>query len=180
MIQVVLETVVIGNIPGASIVVLRPKDSRGEEDRILPICIGPVEGAAIARSLTGDEGTRPMTHSLFLTSIAALGGELERVDISRVRETVFYATLHIRQGDAVQKIDARPSDAIALAIRAQAPVFVSDDVMERAGFPSWVNVKNAQDRELISQFSDFIGGVEPDDFRTQTLHRPDEEASTSE
>lgn len=180
MIQVVLETVVIGNIPGASIIILRPKDSRGEEDRILPICIGPVEGAAIARALSGDVGSRPMTHSLLLTSIAALGGKLERVDISRVRGFVFYATLHIRQGDAVQKVDARPSDAIALAVRAHAPVYVSKDVMERAGFPAWVNVKNAQDRELISEFREFVEGIQPEDFRSQTLHRPDEEAPAGE
>jgi bifunctional DNase/RNase len=166
MIRVVLETLVMGNIPGASLLILRPVASEPTHDRILPICIGPVEAAAIGKALSDEKDSRPMTHSLLCTVMGTLGGKLVRISIPRVKGTIFYATLHIKQGDAMLKIDARPSDAVALAIRMNVPMYVSESVMASAGYPAWVNIKSEQDKEEIEQFHEFVESVTPDDFKT--------------
>lgn len=164
MIRVTLETLVMGNIPGASMLILRPIAREGERDRVLPICIGPVEAAAIGKALSGEAGTRPMTHSLLATVMGTLGGKLQRIVISRVRGTIFYANLHVLQGGVTYKVDARPSDAIALAVRLKAPMYVSESVMETASFPAWVNVKKERDEEEMREFHDFVENLSPSDF----------------
>ena len=155
MIRVTLETLVMGNIPGASVLILRPIASEAEHNMVLPICIGPVEAAAIAKALS---------HSLLGTVMGTLGGKLQRIVISKVQGTVFYASLHIKQADTVYKIDARPSDAVALAVRLKVPMYVSENVMETAGFPAWVNVKQLQDEVEIEEFHDFVEHLSPGDF----------------
>ena len=125
----------MGNIPGASVLILRPIASEAEHNMVLPICIGPVEAAAIAKALSREKSTRPMTHSLLGTVMGTLGGKLQRIVISKVQGTVFYASLHIKQADTVYKIDARPSDAVALAVRLKVPMYVSENVMRRQGSP---------------------------------------------
>lgn len=164
MIRVMLETLVMGNIPGASMLILRPVASEGENGRVLPICIGPVEAAAIGKALSGEPSTRPMTHSLLSTVMGTLGGKLVRIVISRVKGTVFYANLHIKQGDTVYKIDARPSDAIALAVRLKVPMYVNEAVMEAASFPTWVNVKKDRDEAEAREFHEFVERLSPGDF----------------
>lgn len=164
VIRVTLETLVMGNIPGASVLILRPVARDGRQDRVLPICIGPVEAAAIGKALSGEASARPMTHSLLGTVMGTLGGTLQRVVISRVKGTVFYATLHIKQGDGSFKVDARPSDAVALAVRLKAPMYVTDAVMDSASFPSWVNTKRDQEKAEIEEFHDFVENLTPEDF----------------
>ena len=164
MIRVTLETLVMGNLPGACMVLLRPISREGERDRILPICIGPVEAAAIGKAAAGESSARPMTHGLLSTVIGTLGGKLQRIVIARVKGTVFYANLHIRQGDVTYKVDARPSDAIALAVRLKVPMYVSEAVMEAASFPAWVNVKKERDEEEMREFHNFVEHLSPSDF----------------
>ncbi len=164
MIRVTLETLVMGAIPGASMLILRPVSREGEHDRVLPICIGPVEAAAIGKAVSGELSTRPMTHGLLSTVMGTLGGKLQRIVITRVRGTVFYANLHVKQGDVTHKIDARPSDAIALAVRLKVPMYVSEDVMEAASFPAWVNVKKERDEAEMREFHDFVEHLSPSDF----------------
>lgn len=173
MIRIALETLVMGNIPGASIVILRPVEQEPTHDRVLPICIGPVEAAAIGKAISGDASSRPMTHSLLGTTIATLGGRLESVSISKVTGTIFYATLDVRQGDQLLHIDARPSDAVALALRMRAPMYVAESVIEVASFPAWVNGKSDQEKVELEQFHDFVEQLEPEDFLTETLHSKD-------
>lgn len=164
MIRVTLETLVMGNIPGASMMLLRPIAREGERDRVLPICIGPVEAAAIAKAVSGERSTRPMTHSLLATVMGTLGGKLQRIAITRVKGTVFYASLHILQGGVTYRVDARPSDAVALAVRLKAPMYVADAVMEAASFPAWVNVKKERDEAEMREFHDFVEHLSPSDF----------------
>lgn len=164
MIRVTLETLVMGNVPGASVLILRPVASEAEHNMILPICIGPVEAAAIAKALSHEKSARPMTHSLLGTVMGTLGGKLQRIVISKVQGTVFYASLHVKQSDVVYKIDARPSDAVALAVRLKVPMYVTESVMETAGFPAWVNVKQLQDEVEIEEFHDFVEHLSPSDF----------------
>ena len=101
--------------------------------RILPIWIGPWEASAIAAHLQGVEPERPLTHDLFAGVLRETGVRLERVLISRLAEETFHARLVLVSADARLEVDARPSDAIALAIRLEAPIYAAGDVLDRAG-----------------------------------------------
>lgn len=103
-----------------------------EGPRRLPIVIGPAEAQAIVTELEGHRPPRPMTHDLIKSVIESLGAQLREVIITSLHEGTFYATLVLEYGG--QEIDARPSDAIALAVRFGCPIFVSDDVLRAAGF----------------------------------------------
>lgn len=164
MVRVGLETLVMGSVPGASVIVLRPLSSEGEHDQVLPICIGSVEAAAIAKSLSHEPSSRPMTHALIGTVIAQLGGKLSKVVIDKVRGTVFYATLCVQRGTETIRIDARPSDAIALAVRLKAPIYVEEDVLASASFPSWVNITQERQKAEIEEFHNFVESLSPADF----------------
>ena len=164
MIRASIETLVMGSVPGASVVVLRPLPSEDEHDRILPICIGSVEAAAIGKALSEERSSRPMTHALIGTVVAQLGGKVEKVVIDKVRGTIFYATLCIRRGTETVKIDARPSDAIAIAVRLTVPIYINESVMASASFPTWVNIAQEQQKAEMEEFHNFVENLSPEDF----------------
>lgn len=164
MIRASIETLVMGSVPGASVVVLRPLPSEDEHDRILPICIGSVEAAAIGKALSEERSSRPMTHALIGTVVAQLGGKVEKVVIDKVRGTIFYATLCIRRGTETVKIDARPSDAIAIAVRLKVPIYINESVMASASFPTWVNIAQEQQKAEMEEFHNFVENLSPEDF----------------
>ena len=164
MIRASIETLVMGSVPGASVVVLRPLPSEDEHDRILPICIGSVEAAAIGKALSEERSSRPMTHALIGTVVAQLGGKVEKVVIDKVRGTIFYATLCIRRGTETVKIDARPSDAIAIAVRLKVPIYINESVMASASFPTWVNIAQEQQKAEMEEFHSFVENLSPVDF----------------
>lgn len=110
-----------------SVVVLRAVE--GEET--LPIQIGLPEASAIFVALHGVVLPRPMTHDLAADLIEKLGGKLEKVEVVDLREGTFYGLLHVRKGQQTIRIDCRPSDAIALALRTKAPIFVADEVFKK-------------------------------------------------
>jgi bifunctional DNase/RNase len=99
-------------------------------ERVLPIWVGVYEGTAIELQMENVETPRPMTHDLLKSVITSLGGEVERVVVCELRDNTFYATIDIRMPQGVVTIDARPSDAIALALRTGTPVFVEESVMQ--------------------------------------------------
>ena len=101
-----------------------------EGERVLPIWIGPGEASAIAMELAHVKFSRPLTHDLLKQVIVGLGAELRKVIITQVKDNTYYAELHIYRGDQVIQIDARPSDSIALALRLQAPIFTSDELLQ--------------------------------------------------
>lgn len=111
------------------VVVLRERDG----DRVVPIWIGPHEASAIATRLAGMKHPRPLTHDLTLDLVRSLGGELQRVDITRVADQTYYAELVVAaaQGGDLLRVDARPSDAIALALRARARIMVASALLEQ-------------------------------------------------
>lgn len=113
---------------GLPIVVLVEQEGK----RAVPIVIGMAEAESIALALQGTDLPRPRTHDLLEKVIAALGGELERIIVNDLRESTFYALLEIRCGDEVFEIDSRPSDAMALACRTGAPIFVATTVIDQA------------------------------------------------
>jgi hypothetical protein len=102
------------------------------ESRTLPIWIGAMEAMAISLSLNKVDLPRPMTHDLLLSSFKTLGAEVVRVDVVALKDGTYYAEIEVKSSDGTKRIDSRPSDAIALALRAEAPIFVEDEVLEQA------------------------------------------------
>jgi uncharacterized protein len=111
------------------VVILR--EETGE--RTLPIWIGAPEANAIAMELRGEKAARPMTHDLLKQVLVGLGGELRRVAITALRDNTYLAELLVVREGRLFEVDARPSDSIALALRADAPIFVSEDLLDRSG-----------------------------------------------
>jgi bifunctional DNase/RNase len=101
------------------------------EQRFLPIWIGPFEAHAISTQLQGQESVRPLTHDLLLSVIVGFGGRLTEVRVTHLEEHIFYALLIIEGPSGHLEIDSRPSDAIALAVRSGAGIFVADDVLDQ-------------------------------------------------
>jgi uncharacterized protein len=112
----------------APIVILREKEGA----RVLPIWIGVIEASAIAFELEQVKLTRPMTHDLLRAAIEALGGRVERVAILDLKENTYFAVIVVNRGDQTVELDARPSDAIALGLRAKAPILCESRVLEEA------------------------------------------------
>ena len=107
------------------------KEKNGE--RTLPIIIGTNEANAIKIKITGSQTPRPLTHDLLINAIHQLGGKIERVIVDKLQDNIFHAKLIVRMNEngKIHKIDARPSDGVALAVRAGAPVFVAEDILEK-------------------------------------------------
>ena len=137
---------------------------RGPGDLLLPIWIGPNEAAAIAMALQGVTAPRPLTHDLFVATLQQLGAPLRSVRITRLDEGVFYGELVLGE-DASTVVDARPSDAIALALRAGAPVLVADEVLAEAGVPVESDAEAEDESEAVARFREFLDQVEPQDFQ---------------
>ena len=125
-IEMQLARIIISENDDQQIIVL--KEINGQ--RHFPIVIGIAEAAAIDRRLKKRPAPRPPTHELLASVIEQLGGKVERVVINDLRDRTFFALLHIRQGDKVLQVDSRPSDAIALGIGHNVPIFVEEKVLE--------------------------------------------------
>jgi bifunctional DNase/RNase len=121
----------LGIVPPSSAPLLLLKERQGE--RVLPIGIGPLEAQAIAMPLQGVRPPRPMTHDVFTEIVAGLGGHLRRVEITQLSESTFYARLVLDQAGQERTFDIRPSDAVALAVRTETPIFVAEAVFDQAG-----------------------------------------------
>jgi bifunctional DNase/RNase len=104
-----------------------------EGNRFLPIWIGHAEAAAILMKLQGQAAPRPMTHDLVTDMLAQLDANVARVTVTELRESTFYALVTVRADGHEIEVDSRPSDAIALALRAEAPIFVAERVLEESG-----------------------------------------------
>jgi bifunctional DNase/RNase len=139
----------------------------------LPIWIGLLEATAIATELEGIEMARPMTHDLLRDLIGELGAEVERVEISDLRENTYYARIHIRTSGGARIIDSRPSDAISLALRVKSPIFVAKKVIEASEAAVQVDPEREQeaaaDPDLSSvsrdKWSEILEKMSPDDFK---------------
>jgi bifunctional DNase/RNase len=118
--------------PSTSMPIVVLKDVASES--VMPIWVGIFEANSIALEIEKVAAPRPMTHDLTRNLIHNLNARLERVVISELKDDTFYATLWLRQGDEPLVLDARPSDALALALRADCPIYVTDDVMQKAKF----------------------------------------------
>ena len=134
------------------------KEAQGE--RYLPIWIGAVEATAIAFALQGIETPRPMTHDLIRDMLGELGVNVERIVISDLVDQTFYATIKMAaNGTGGSEVSSRPSDAIALAVRLNTPIFASEEVLEQAG----IELRDDEETE-VQKFREFLDQVSPEDF----------------
>ena len=131
-----------------------------EGTRYLPIWIGTPEATAIALALEGIETARPLTHDLMKTLLDVLGADIERVDVTSLDSGTFFADLVIESDGEELTISSRPSDAIALATRAGAPVFASRALLDEAG----IEIHDDTEEEEIERFREFLDDVTPEDF----------------
>lgn len=145
------------------VVLLKPLSEEPGEGRLLPIWIGHPEATAILLALEGVETPRPMTHDLMSLILETLDTFIEKVEITRVEEGTFYAAIFLRGEELTRVVDARPSDSIALAIRAAAPIFVADDVLDSAAVVDESMAPVDEDAE-VDAFRDFLDHVDPADF----------------
>ncbi len=130
-----------------------------ETEKFLPIWIGAVEATAIAFAQQGVQSERPLTHDLLRDVIESMGRTLTRVDITELRDGIFFAELIFDNGVVVS---ARPSDAIALALRTAAPLFASESVLEEAGIEMPAEEEEAEAE--VEAFREFLDQVTPEDF----------------
>jgi hypothetical protein len=129
-------------------------------DTVMPIWVGIFEANAIAIEVEKVAAPRPMTHDLTRNLIRHLNAQLERVVISELNDSTFYAVLHLRQGEEPMLVDARPSDAIALALRADCPIYVSQEVMEAAK----LNTAGAMEGPTGDQLRGWLEGLNDEDL----------------
>lgn len=195
MIRVDIESIVMAAGPVPSVVVLRERkggSGSGAPLRALSIQTGAYEAAAIGGGMDSDKAApRPIAHDVMLRTVQELGAKIERVEINRWEAPVFYADVVLDcggdggcrgedgtdgggcdvDGDTAEtrsreiKIDARPSDALALAARSNAPIYVEDEVMNRAGSISLQSDTDPDSaKEELERFDEFVQGLSPDDF----------------
>jgi hypothetical protein len=126
--EMVIKGLMVDPVTNMPIVILRDKDG----ERVLPIWVGIFEANAIALQIENIATPRPMTHDLLRNVIRDLNGRVEKIVVSDLKETTFYALIYLKVGSEIIAVDARPSDALALALRTQAPIFVEEHVIDSA------------------------------------------------
>ena len=147
------------------IVLLKPLLEEDEEaQRVLPIWIGAQEATSILIAISGEQAPRPLSHDLMKTLLDTLQAEVARVEVTRIEEGTFYAELTLTTPSGPRVIDARPSDAVALAVRAAAPLFIDDQLLDEAGIPAEVADPHTEEVE-VDEFKKFLDDVDPEDFQ---------------
>src|SRR5918995_718559 len=140
------------------IVLLKTKDG----NKYLPIWIGQPEAAAILMKLQGASTPRPMTHDLLTEILSELDARVTRITVTELRENTFYAQVTVQLDGAEVEVDSRPSDAIALAIRAEAPIFAADQVIEESAIE--FEGDDVNEEEMVDEFKKFLDQVSPEQF----------------
>jgi bifunctional DNase/RNase len=141
------------------VVILQETDG----ERVLPIWIGPGEASAIAMELAGMKFSRPLTHDLFAAVLRGLGTDLQRVLITKVVDNTYHAELILQQNGQLISIDARPSDSIAIALRAKAPIYAHDDLLEQTA------IEIQQSDMEFGKSAELEEGEEPPEMDADTL-----------
>ena len=137
-----------------------------EGNKFLPIWIGHPEAAAILMKLQGASTPRPMTHDLFTEMLSQLEARVIRIAVTELRENTFYALITVSLDGSEIEIDSRPSDAIALAVRAEAPIYAADSVIEESAIE--FEHEDINEEEVVEEFKKFLDEVKPEDFSTES------------
>ena len=140
------------------IVLLKTADG----NKFLPIWIGHAEAAAILMKLQDQTQQRPMTHDLLNDVLGQLEAQVSRITVTELRDSTFYATITLRQNGGEIEVDSRPSDAIALAVRAGAPIFADETVIEESAIE--FEGEEVDEEKIVSDFKDFLESVTPEEF----------------
>jgi bifunctional DNase/RNase len=159
--KVTIGTVLFDQAKGAAVITLVEETG----DRVLPIFIGIWEGMAIYRELNRASAQRPMLHDLFFNILQGLHTRLEKVVVDSLSDSTYYARLHFQQHDTTIIADARPSDAIALAVKFQAPIYVAEAILEAAG--KRADFAGAEEEEHAPTTDDvkaWLENIRPEDF----------------
>lgn len=157
MIKMKVMGIALDTRTGSPIIVLNDFDNR----RALPIWIGSAEASSIIRKIENIPSTRPLTHDLFLSFAESLGAKITKVEINDVDEQTYFSSIYLQDKDDKEiAIDSRPSDAIAIAIRANVPIFVSAAVMADGA----ISTDSSKDEEEAQEFKNFIKDIKPSDF----------------
>ena len=139
-------------------------------NRTLPIYIGPAEAQAIAYALQGVVTPRPLTHDLLRDVLIELGATVDCIVITELRERTFYAEIRLTLGGQHHTVSARPSDAVALAVRVQATIYAEDALLDAEGVILQTEEAESEESpeadDLVSQFREFIEGINPEDFES--------------
>ncbi|MDQ7879755.1 bifunctional nuclease family protein [Microbacterium sp. QXD-8] len=147
---------------GQHVLLLKPVDQIPGDGLVLPIWIGQLEATSILVAVENAEVPRPLAHDLMGLMLAALDASATRVEVTRIEDGTFFAEITISTPLGDRIVDARPSDAIALASRVAAPMWVADDVLAEAGVPDVLTETDASER--LDEFKRFLDEVEPEDF----------------
>ena len=143
------------------IVILKVED----ENRYLPIWIGQPEARSILMKLQNQDFSRPLTHDLAVNLVTELGGSMEKVTVTELKDSTFFATISLQIDGRTVEIDSRPSDAIALAVRAGAEIFAADEVIEEAAVVFEEAMEESPEEEVVDKFKDWMNRVSPEDFK---------------
>jgi uncharacterized protein len=136
-----------------------------EGSKFLPIWIGHSEAAAILMKLQNASTPRPLTHDLVTEMLSQLDAQVTRICVTDLRENTFYATITLQQDGSEIEVDSRPSDAIALAVRAEAPIFADDRVIEESAIE--FEGEEVNEDEIVDEFRKFLDHVTPDEFAVE-------------
>jgi hypothetical protein len=157
MIEMKVMGIALDTRTGSPIVVLHDKENR----RALPIWIGSAEASSIIRKIENLSVTRPMTHDLVISIIEKTGYKVSKVEINDVEKETYFATIFLEDKDGNEiEIDSRPSDAIAIAIRIDAPILVTANVLSNGS----VSTDSAKDAQEAEEFKNFVQSIKPSDF----------------
>ena len=164
MVEMVIYGVSFDMVGKQPIVLLKTADG----NKFLPIWIGHPEAAAILMKLQGANTPRPMTHDLVTDMLSQLDARIARIAVTDLRENTFFAmvTVSVNGTEIEIEIDSRPSDAIALAVRAEAPIFAADSVIEESAIE--FEHEDASEEELVDEFKKFLEDVQPEDFSSES------------
>ena len=164
MVEMIVYAVLYSLLSRHRVVLLREQDG----ERFLPIWIGTHEAEAIALKLQGASITRPLTHDLLSSVIVELQAKLQYVVVSSLSQNTFYARLAIEQEQTLRFVDCRPSDAIALAVRMDVPIFSQESVMDKAGIlrsePLPLDEQSGEDDSELDLFRNFVDTLDLDDL----------------
>jgi len=165
MVEVRLRAVRVDLQSNTPVLLLQETEGEG---RTLPIFIGTPEAAAIAYALQEVAMPRPMTHDLIKDLLGSLDAELERVVITELRTSTYYAEMRLRRGTEQSTISCRPSDAVAVAVRTGSLLFVDDELMDSEGIILAIEGDDGEDGsnpdEIVGQFREFLDSIRPEDF----------------
>ena len=145
-----------------------------EGNKFLPIWIGHPEAAAILMKLQGATAPRPLTHDLLVNMLAELDVEVVHVTVTELRENTFHASITVKQNGSEIEVDSRSSDAIAVAVRAQVPIYAADAVIEESAIE--FEGDDVNEEEIVDEFKRFLDRVSAEDFAEAEVENDEEEA----